>query len=361
MSIDLFGLLPEELDAQLGELGAERYRADQLLKAVYQQGAQSIEAIDVLPAALRGKLTELGYTVRLDDSVRTVVSEDGETTKALLPMESGTLIESVLMQYGPERGRPRNTVCVSTQAGCAMACVFCATGQMGFERNLEAGEVVRQVMHFERVLKARGQRVTNLVFMGMGEPLANYQATVRAVRILTHPRALGLGQRRITISTVGIVRAIERLADEDLQVGLAISLHAPGNELRRELVPTASPHSVDDLVSAAEAYEKKTGRRVSYEYALIAGVNDTPEVAAALARLLGPRRAHLNVIPLNPTAGAFARPSRNDVRRFMSTVAAAGVNCTVRIEKGVEISAACGQLRTSEGMVSVRAVAPGDQ
>jgi 23S rRNA (adenine2503-C2)-methyltransferase len=170
-----------------------------------------------------------------------------------------------------------------------------------------------------------------------------------------------LGQRRITISTVGIVRAIERLADEDLQVGLAISLHAPGNELRRELVPTASPHSVDDLVSAAEAYEKKTGRRVSYEYALIAGVNDTPEVAAALARLLGPRRAHLNVIPLNPTAGAFARPSRNDVRRFMSTVAAAGVNCTVRIEKGVEISAACGQLRTSEGMVSVRAVAPGDQ
>ncbi|MEZ4493559.1 MAG: 23S rRNA (adenine(2503)-C(2))-methyltransferase RlmN [Dehalococcoidia bacterium] len=361
MTIDVFGLLPTELEERLAELGAERYRADQILQALYRQGVPALGQVTTIPAALRSRLAAEDFDATLADPVRIVSSEDGQTTKALLPIESGTLIETVLMQYGSEQGKPRNTVCVSTQAGCAMGCVFCATGQMGFERNLSAGEVVRQVMHFERVLQSRGQRVTNLVFMGMGEPLANYNATVKAIRILTDPRALGLGQRRITVSTVGIARAIERLAEEDLQIGLAISLHAPGNQLRAELVPTAAPRSVDDLLAAASAYERKTGRRVSFEYALIAGVNDDEETATALGALLGPRRAHLNVIPLNPTAGSFARPSRNSVRRFKTILDAAGVNCTIRIEKGVEISAACGQLRTGEGIVSVEAAEPGTQ
>jgi 23S rRNA (adenine2503-C2)-methyltransferase len=224
---------------------------------------------------------------------------------------------------------------------------------MGFERNLSAAEIVHQVLHFARSLAARGEHITNLVFMGMGEPLANYAGTLKAVRILSDPRTFGLGQRHITISTVGIVRAIDRLAAEGLQVNLAISLHAPNDDLRRRLVPTASPGSVRDLVAAAQRYFAATGRRVTYEYALIAGVNDGSEVAAELGRLLGPTHAHVNLIPLNPTAGDFRRPSRASVRDFRRILLDAGVNCTVRIEKGAEISAACGQLRTNAAAVSV--------
>jgi 23S rRNA (adenine2503-C2)-methyltransferase len=187
--------------------------------------------------------------------------------------------------------------------------------------------------------------------MGMGEPLANYAATVAAIRILSDPRALGLGQRHITVSTVGIVRAIDRLAAEGLQVSLAISLHAPNDDLRRQLVPTAGPASVGELVAAARRYFETTGRRVTYEYALIAGVNDSPALAAELVRVIGPAHSHVNLIPLNPTAGPFARPSREAVRTFRQTLIDAGVNCTVRIEKGAEISAACGQLRTTEPAV----------
>jgi len=278
-------------------------------------------------------------------------SEDGETTKLLLRLSDGVLVETVLMQYPEEGKHPRSTVCVSTQAGCAMGCVFCATGQMGFERNLTAGEIVAQVLHFARILASSDQHVTNVVFMGMGEPLANYAETVRAVRILTDPRAFGLGQRHITISTVGVIHGIDRLAAEGLQVGLAISLHAPSNALRRDLVPTAAPESVDALMAAAERYLKATGRRVTFEYALIAGVNDSLEVAAELAHLLRGTHAHVNLIPLNPTAGRFNRPGRSSVVDFQRVLVAAGITCTVRVEKGSEISAACGQLRTNEPLL----------
>jgi 23S rRNA (adenine2503-C2)-methyltransferase len=274
------------------------------------------------------------------------------TTKLLLRMGDGQLIETVLMQY-PEPGErhPRSTVCVSTQAGCAMGCVFCATGQMGFERNLKAEEVVAQVIELSRTLKERGQHVTNVVFMGMGEPLANYAETIRAVRLLTGPRAFGLGQRSITISTVGLIHGIDRLADEDLQVGLAISLHAPNEELRQRLVPTAGPHSVNDLMSAARRYFKKTGRRVTIEYALMADENDSSEVARELAALVRGTGVHVNVIPVNPTAGGYRRPSRARVLDFERILKEAGVNVTVRVEKGSEISAACGQLRTDTAAV----------
>jgi 23S rRNA (adenine2503-C2)-methyltransferase len=251
------------------------------------------------------------------------------------------------MQY-PEPGarHPRSTVCVSTQAGCAMGCVFCATGQMGFERNLKAEEIVAQVVEMARTLKQRDQHVTNVVFMGMGEPLANYAETIRAVRLLTDPRAFGLGQRHITISTVGLIHGIDRLAAEDLQVGLAISLHAPNEALRQRLVPTAGPHSVNGLVSAARRYFKKTGRRVTLEYALIAGENDSPDVARELAALVRGTGMHVNVIPVNPTAGGYRRPPRSNVLDFERILREAGVTVTVRVEKGTEISAACGQLRT---------------
>jgi 23S rRNA (adenine2503-C2)-methyltransferase len=227
-----------------------------------------------------------------------------------------------------------------------MGCTFCATGQMGFERNIKAEEIVAQVIHFAELLEKRSQHVTNLVFMGMGEPLANYDETIRAVRLLTHKRGFGIGQRNITISTIGIISGIDRLADEDLQIGLAISLHAPNDKLRQKLVPTAGPHSVEDLIAAGKRYFKKTGRRVTFEYALIEGVNDSPEIAKDLSLLLDGNGSHVNLIPLNPTAGNFQRPSKRSVLEFERILFDAGVNCTVRVEKGSEISAACGQLRT---------------
>ena len=344
---DLYRLLPDELDALFEGIGQPRYRADQVLRALYGASPASIDDLAQLPVAARKALTDDGYTVGVAKEIHRVQSEDGETTKILLKMPGGVLIETVLMQYKEGAGQhPRSTVCVSTQAGCAMACIFCATGQMGFERNLSAEEIVAQVIHFSGVLRARGQHVTNVVFMGMGEPLANYDETVRAVRILTDPRAFGLGQRNITISTVGIVRGIERLAQEGLQVGLAISLHAPNDELRQRLVPTAGPKSVTDLLTAARAYFKATGRRVTFEYALIDGINDSPEIALQLAKLLRLLAVHVNLIPVNPTAGGFGRPGRNRVLEFQRTLKEHGVNCTVRVEKGSEISAACGQLRT---------------
>ena len=234
----------------------------------------------------------------------------------------------------------------STQIGCAMGCVFCATGQMGFENNLRAEHIVSQVIHFAEILQQRGEHVTNLVFMGMGEPMANYDEMIRAVKILTHDRGFGLGQRHITISTIGITSGIDKLADEKLQIGLAISLHAPNNELRKDLVPTAGPNSVEDIIEAGRRYYKKTGRRVTFEYALMEGINDSPEIATELAKLLEGNGSHVNLIPINPTAGDFKRPSENRVLEFERILYAAGVNCTVRVEKGTEISAACGQLRT---------------
>lgn len=343
---DFFGMLPAEVRALVEENGQPAYRATQLLQAMYRDLVPALADARQLPSGLRARLEEQGHTFGTATEVARVVSEDGETTKLLLKMASGTLVETVLMQY-PEPGKhPRSTVCVSTQAGCAMACVFCATGQMGFQRNLDADEIVAQVIHFARLLKSRGEHVTNVVFMGMGEPLANYIETVRAVRILTDPDAFGLAQRSITISTVGVLRGIERLGKEGLQVGLAISLHAPNNALRSDLVPTAGPKSVDALLGAARDYFRATGRRVSFEYALIDHVNDTVVLAEELARRLHGSGVHVNIIPVNPTAGGFQRPARARVLAFQRALTEAGVNCTVRVEKGSEISAACGQLRT---------------
>jgi len=345
---DLYRVLPEEMDDLVIKLGQPRYRADQLLHALYHESPKKISDLHQIPSTMQDALVAAGYTIGTQSEAHRITSEDGHTTKLLLKFNDDTLIETVLMQYSPSQDKthPRSTVCVSTQVGCPMGCVFCATGQMGFEKNLKAEEIVAQVLHFSNLLRQRGEHVTNLVFMGMGEPLANYDETIRAIRLLTHPRAFGLGQRSITISTVGVIAGIDKLSDEDIQVKLAISLHAPNDVLRKKLVPTAGPHSVEDLISAAKRYFKKTGRRVTFEYALIDGINDSNKVAEELVQILKGNGAHVNLIPMNPTAGGFSRPARKRVLAFQQILRDGGVNCTVRVEKGSEIAAACGQLRT---------------
>ncbi|MDC4231861.1 MAG: 23S rRNA (adenine(2503)-C(2))-methyltransferase RlmN [Nitrosopumilus sp.] len=345
---DLYRLLPEEMEQLVIEMGYQRYRADQILLPLYYKFPKDLSEIKQLPKDMRKKLIDAGYTIGSAKEIHRVVSDDGDTTKLLLNLIDETPVETVLIQYPSSKihGHPRSTICVSTQIGCAMGCVFCATGQMGFEKNIKAEEIVAQVIHFADILQQRGEHVTNLVFMGMGEPMANYDEMIRAVRILTHDRGFGIGQRNITISTIGVMSGINKLAEENLQVGLAISLHAPNNELRKKLVPTAGSNSVEEIVEASKRYYKKTGRRVTFEYALMKGINDSPEIAAELASLLQGNGTHVNLIPINPTAGDFKRPTQDSVLEFEQILSSAGVNCTVRVEKGTEISAACGQLRT---------------
>jgi len=345
---DLYRLLPEEMEQLVMDMGYQRYRADQILYPLYYKFPKDISEIKQLPKNMREELTEAGYAIGSAKEIHRIVSDDGDTTKLLLSLTDDASVETVLMQYPSSKinGHPRSTICVSTQIGCAMGCVFCATGQMGFETNLKAEHIVSQVIHFADILQHRGEHVTNLVFMGMGEPMANYDEMIRAIQILTHDRGFGIGQRHITVSTIGIVSGIDKLADENLQIGLAISLHAPTNELRKKLVPTAGPHSVEDIVAAGNRYYKKTGRRVTFEYALMKGINDSPEIAVELARLLQGNGSHVNLIPINPTTGNFERPTQDNVLEFERILSNTGINCTVRIEKGTEISAACGQLRT---------------
>ena len=345
---DLYGILPEAMEKLVIDMGYRRYRADQILLPLYYKFPKDVSELKQLPKEMREKLIKSGYTIGSTKEVHRVVSDDGDTMKLLLNLSDGTPVETVLIQHPSPKigGHPRSTICVSTQIGCAMGCVFCATGQMGFEKNIKAEEIFAQVIHFAEILEKRGEHVTNLVFMGMGEPLANYDETIRAVRILTHDRGFGIGQRNITISTIGIISGIDKLADENLQIGLAISLHAPNDELRKKLVPTAGPNSVKEIIDAGRRYFKKTNRRVTFEYALMEGVNDSPEIAEELAELLRGNGSPVNLIPINPTAGNFKRPSGNRIHRFEQILSNAGVNCTIRVEKGVEISAACGQLRT---------------
>lgn len=345
---DLYRLLPEEMESLVKDLGQPRYRADQILYSLYYKYPQNISEIKQLPLTFRNTLMEKGYTIGSTKEVHRITSKDRETTKLLLNLQDESPIESVLMQYPSKKlfGHPRSTICVSTQVGCAMGCEFCATGQMGFQRNMKAEEIVGQVIHFAKILSQKGQHITNIVFMGMGEPLANYPETILAIQLLTHPRGFGIGQRNITISTIGIISGIDQLAEENLQIGLAISLHAPNDKLRKRLVPTAGANSVMDLIKAGKRYFLKTGRRVTFEYALIEGVNDSIEIAEELAVLLKNNGSHVNLIPLNPTANDFDRPKRKNVMEFERILYNSGINCTVRVEKGTEISAACGQLRT---------------
>jgi len=354
----------EAFEAVFVEWGEPRYRARQVARHVFRHGVTDFEAMTNLPRTLRERL-DATFALAPPAVIASTTADDGATTKVLLDLGDrgrpalGDAVETVLMAYDPEddstAGRARTTVCVSTQVGCAMGCVFCATGQQGFTRNLGTAEIVAQVLHF-----ARDRRVTNVVFMGMGEPLANTTHTLEAIRWLVDPRGLDLRARGVTVSTVGLRAGIRRLAEEGLQINLTISLHAPDDALRQRLVPTSTGTSIDDLVEAGRDYIARTGRRITFAYALLEGVNDEVSQARALARRIRGMQAHVNLIPYNPTAGeGLRRPSLARVRAFQQALQAEGVNATVRIERGVQIAAACGQLRTDVlgGELGPRAIA----
>ena len=309
------------------------YRTRQVERWVYRSFAATFEQMTDLPAATRGELSASVGRIRPEpDAVRT--ADDGDTVKALFP--GG--YETVAMRY--EGGR--RTVCVSSQAGCGLGCTFCATGQMGLIRNLEPFEIVAQVLWAGETFG--GERPTNVVFMGMGEPLANYDNVMNAVRSIHDD--VGISARRIVVSTVGIVPAMERLAGEDLPVTLALSLHAPDDDTRTSLVPVNKRWPVSDVLAAAKGFRRAHGRRVSIEYALIAGTNDRDDQADALAKLLRGSDIHVNLIPLNPTPG-FGVPASQRVDGFAARLRRGGVNATVRDTRGREIEAACGQLATT--------------
>ena len=324
--------------------GEPRYRLDQVWEGLYRR-LDRPEDITNLPKGLRDRLVR-ELPPALEPTAESV-SDDGDTVKWLWTLPGGATVETVLMHYPG-----RSTVCVSTQAGCAMACSFCATGQAGFERHLDVGEIVEQVVVAARA--ARPRRLSNVVFMGMGEPLANYDATWGAVERIHG--AIGLSARHLTVSTVGLVPGIERLTGESLPVNLAVSLHAGNDALRDELVPINRRYPIDRLLAACADYVEATRRRLSFEWALIDGVNDSDRDVLELADIARTVRAHVNLIPLNPTPGYAVRGTPPDgVRRFRAGLEAAGINATVRQNRGTEIDAACGQLRAEHEATPVAA------
>ncbi|GAA4163640.1 23S rRNA (adenine(2503)-C(2))-methyltransferase RlmN [Phytohabitans flavus] len=336
--------------ALLAELGEPAFRAKQLSTHYFGRLVRDPAQMTDLPAASRDRLAE-SLMPRLLTPVRELACDGGATRKALWRLHDGSLVESVLMGY-PDRV----TVCISSQAGCGMACPFCATGQAGLTRNLSTAEIVDQAVYLAGVAASGAvtgspPRLSHVVFMGMGEPLANYSRVVDAVRRLCTPapEGLGLSQRHVTVSTVGLVPAMRRLAGEGLSVTLALSLHAPDDELRDELVPVNQRWKVAEVLDAAWDYASRTGRRVSVEYAMIRDVNDQPWRADLLGRLLSGRLAHVNLIPLNPTPGSRWDASPKPVEReFVRRLREAGVSTTVRDTRGREIDGACGQLAASE-------------
>jgi 23S rRNA (adenine2503-C2)-methyltransferase len=371
MTRSLYDLDARQLELLVAEAGEPPYRARQLAHWLDRRRQPDLRAMTNLPRSLRARLSErfAGAGLTLD---RHQAGDDGWTHKFLFRLPGGDAVESVLLCYPPAgfsrdddwEGGPRGraTVCISSQAGCAMGCTFCATGQFGFTRHLSVGEIVEQVARVSTMLPelrpgpGAPDHLTNVVFMGMGEPLANQDATWGAAYRLH--QGFGLSARAITISTVGLVPGIRRAAAEPLPVNLAVSIHAATDELRDRLVPVNRTWPIADLLAAVEEYVAATRRRVSFEYALMAGVNDDLEQARGLGRLLAPLRvpgsgghaAHVNLIPYNPTPGTgFAPPSKGAVRRFRDAVAAAGVPVSVRANRGVGIDAACGQLRTAAG------------
>ncbi len=357
---DLLALTLPQLQQWLKDRGEAAFRAKQIFSWLYRQLVTDFAAMNNLPLALRERLeneASIGPMIVRSEQH----SKDDRTRKILLELADGKLVESVLMLYPPlGDNNARATVCVSSQAGCAYGCTFCATGQMGFDRHLQAGEIVAQVLYFARELRqspwtAEGlpgsnpiDHITNIVLMGMGEPLHNYDNVLQALRILNSPDGFNLGARHMTVSTVGLAPMIRKLSQEKLQINLAISLHAPTDELRSQTMPVNRKYPLSELMAACQEYIDATRRQVTFEYVLLSGVNDTPEHAHQLAELLSPFKqfAHVNCIPVNATSASYQTPGPDAIRHFRNLLFEHGISNSVRAERGDDIAAACGQLRT---------------
>jgi len=335
----IYDLDLQNLTARLNEWGQPAYRAIQIWEGLYRNFWNSPKEFTNLPSVLRSKLAEKFHFIALSPTT-ILESADHSTVKTLFRLSDERAIEAVLMRYDRRR-----TLCISTQVGCAMGCVFCATGQMGFRRHLSSGEIVAQVMYYARLLQKQAEAVTNVVVMGMGEPFHNYENTMAAIDRLNDPQGYNFGARRFTISTVGLVPFIRRFAGEKRQVNLAISLHAADDDLRVSMLPVNKKYPIDEVLSACRDYVSATGRRISFEWALIRDVNDTSQQAARLARKLKGLLCHVNVIPLNPTVGyAGQATTRQRAEMFKEVLNVAGIPCTIRLRRGMDIQAGCGQL-----------------
>lgn len=341
--LHLLDLSPAAVDTWVVEQGLPKYRSGQLLRWVYDKRAQDFESMSDLPKAFRSTLTEQA-SLWTSQIVAHKQAADG-TEKLLLEWPDRHRIECVLIREGDRR-----TICISTQVGCAMGCVFCASGLDGVARNLTTGEIVEQMLRLQSLLPAE-ERLSNIVVMGMGEPLANVARLLPALDVATRPNeqgGLGIGARKITISTVGLPPAIDKLSELGVQYHLAVSLHAPNDELRNELVPVNKGIGLKPILDAADRYFERNGRRLTFEYVLLGKLNDRPEHAQQLVKLLRGRTALLNVIPYNPVSGLpYLTPSAADQQKFLSILESGGINVQVRTRKGDKIDAACGQLRRS--------------
>jgi 23S rRNA (adenine2503-C2)-methyltransferase len=335
----IYDLNFSEIASLMVEWGEPVYRAHQIWQGLYRQYWNFPEHFTNIPTSLRTRLAE-NLEFQALALATTLNSSDGQTVKSLFTLQDGKFIEAVLMRY-----KKRNTLCISSQAGCAMGCVFCATGQMGFKRNLSSGEIVAQVMYYTLLLSGENNVVTNVVLMGMGEPFNNYDNTLAAIDRLNDPKGYNFGARRFTISSVGLIPAIRRFAAEKRQINLAISLHAAEDDLRTSMLPVNKRYPIDDLLATCRDYISVTGRRVTFEWALINEVNDTAEQAILLAKKLKGMRCHVNAIPLNPTQGYSGQATTKErAEKFKQILDGYGIPCTIRLRRGIDIMAGCGQL-----------------
>ncbi|HBE80549.1 MAG TPA: 23S rRNA (adenine(2503)-C(2))-methyltransferase RlmN [Firmicutes bacterium] len=335
--MNIKGLFLEELQEFFHTMGLPKYRAAQIYTWIYQKQACTWEEMTDLPKDLRGRLTEQGLALGSLTPVNRIEDSDG-TIKFLFELEDHNTIESVFI---PED--ERLTSCISTQVGCGMQCSFCATGQNGLIRNLTAAEIIDQLLTISRQTKSR---INNVVIMGQGEPLANYEATLNAIKLMNDPKGMGIGARHITISTCGVIPGILKLAKEPLQVNLAISLHAADDGLRTRLMPINKVYPLSELMTAIRNYIELTGRRVTFEYTMIDGINDRPQDLGQLIQLLSGLLCHVNLIPLNPVKGsAFGRSKMERIHDFISALTRVHIEATIRKERGTNLAAACGQLQ----------------
>lgn len=347
--IDYAELTYEDLEAWLEQNAQKKFIAKQIVDWIYNKNVLNWDEMTNLSKGLRELLSKQ-IRLPLLELVKMTPSDDLETFKFLWKLRDGNLVESVLIC-----SESRRTACVSSQVGCPAKCAFCASGKQGFSRNLTASEIIEQVLQMNKWLAAKNERICHVVYMGMGEPLKNYSPVLKSIRFLTDPRFLNISQRRVTVSTVGIVEGIRQMANESLKINLVLSLHAPTQKIREKIIPYARKYPLEDIMDAMDEYSKKTKRDITYEYILLAGINDHPDHALELAHLLKGRQCTVNLIPYNPVVGLrLNRPEKKAIKDFRTVLFGSKIVNTCRYTKGDDIAAACGQLAMQEKLISIK-------